>query len=152
MSIEEVRARARSYGAGQFIADDRVPILYGTHVVAEGSSRVYLGFAAGRLRWIRSGAQAGLWTGMRIGFKRDLCDGGEFVSLVIHGSPGWEGATVTIDGRVAGTLSADPSALLETDVSIGRHQLLVRSHESAYQQQLSFDRNSKGVVQIDIPR
>ncbi len=151
MSIEDVRGRARSLGASEFIVDERVPILYGTHVAAEGSSRVYLGFASGRLQWVRSGAQAGLWTGMRMGLKRDLCSGRELVSLIIHGSPRWERATVTINGAVAGRLSPDPSALLETDVPVGRNQLVISTRESTYRKVVSFDRNSQGVVQINVP-
>jgi hypothetical protein len=151
MSIEDVRARARSLGASKFIADGRVPILYGTHVAAEGSSRVYLSFAGSRLQWVRSGSQAGPWTGMRMGLKRDLCSGRELVSLIIHGSPRWERATVTINGTVAGTLSSEPSALLETDVPVGRNYLVISTRESTYRKVLSFDRNSQGVVQIDVP-
>lgn len=151
MSIEDVRARARSFGAGKFIAEGSVSILYGTHVAAEGSSRVYLGFTRSRLQWIRSGSQTGLWTGMRMGLKRDLCSGRQLVSLIIHGSPGWEHATVTINGRVVGVLSPEPSAVLETDVPLGRSHLVISTRKSTYRKLLSFDGNSQGVVQIDVP-
>lgn len=152
MSVEEVRARVRSFGANALIADDRVPVLYGTHVVARGSSRVYLDFGAEGLRWTRVGSQSGLWAGMRIGVKHDLCSGKEFVSLVINGSPGWEGATVTVNGTIVGTLSPAPSALLETDVPVGRSQLVITTPQSTFRKDLSFDRNSNAVVQIDVPR
>jgi hypothetical protein len=150
MSVADVRARARSFGASEFIADDRVPILYGTHVAANGSSRVYLGFTRSRLQWVRRGSQAGPWTGMRIGTKRDLCSGRELVSLVIHCSSGWERAEVIINGKPAGTLSSAPPLLLETDVPVGQVDVVIRAAQSTYQKRLLAD--SKGIVQIDVPR
>src|SRR6266849_4964554 len=103
MSVEDVRARARSLHASQFYADTRGSVLNGTHAVAEGSSRVYLSFDAGGLRWFRNASQAGL-TGMRVGIKHDLCSGRSFVTLMIDGGPEWSNGTVTVNGATFGKL------------------------------------------------
>src|SRR5260370_24949172 len=118
MSIEDVRGRARSLGASEFIVDERVPILYGTHVAAEGSSRVYLGFASGRLQWVRSGAQAGLWTGMRMGLKRDLCSATGLVSLVVHGSPRWGRPNAANNGALPVRVAPRPTTQLGMDATV----------------------------------
>jgi hypothetical protein len=151
MSIDDVRARARSLHASQFYDDARVPVLNGTHTVAEGSSRVYLSFSTGGLRWFRTAEQVG-FTGMRAGLKYDLCSGGKFVSLVIDGNPQWGRATVTVDGAAIGTLSGGQLAFLEADVPLGEHELLIQTPPYVYRQRLSFDDRSDGVDRIHLPQ
>ena len=151
MSVDEVRAHARSLHASQFYDDARVSVLDGTHTVAEGSSRVYLSFGMGGLRWFRTAEQVG-FTGMRAGLKHDLCSGGKFVSLVIDGNPQWGNAAVTVDGAVIGKLTGGQLAFLEADVPLGEHELLIQTPPYSYRQRLSFDERSDGVDRIHLPQ
>lgn len=148
MSVTDVASRSRAHGATQFVADERLPLLYGTHVAAAGTSRVYLGFVEGELRWYRRGEQAGPWTGMRIGAKHDLCTGSTIVSLVIHGSSRWNGARVFVDGRLVGALGGAHVSVVEVDVPLGMHEIVVKNEQQTAMRKVSTD-GARGIEQVD---
>jgi len=151
MSVDDVRARAQSFHVARFYDDAGTPVLMGTHTVSKGSSRVYLSFGAGGLRWFRTAEQVG-FTGMRAGLKHDLCSGRQFVSLVIDGNPQWGKGVVTVDGVAIGTLTGGEVAALEADVPTGEHELLIQAPPYTYRQRLSFDERSEGIDRISLPR
>jgi hypothetical protein len=152
MTVEQVRAIAVSLDIPTVHAMPRRSVLYGTHEIGTGRSRVWLEFEANQLKWYRRGTQAG-WTGMRVGVKQAVCVPDTFASLVIHADQTWQYADVRLDGRTIGTLApAGPIAFLEVDIPIGRHHLVVtKAGLLPFSHVFTTDQRGEGVIRIGIP-
>ena len=152
MTLEQVSAAAASLDISTVHPMPRRSILYGTHEVGLGRSRVWLDFEANELKWYRRGTQAG-WTGMRVGLKQTVCSPGAFVSLIINAGQKWSEADVRLDGAAIGVLApTGPIAFLEVDVPMGHHRLTVsRPGVPPFSYDLKNEGRADGVIRIDIP-
>src|SRR5258708_7329833 len=83
MTLEQVGAAAASLDISTVHPMPRRSILYGTHEVGLGRSRVWLDFEANELEGDRRGTQPGS-TGTRVGWKRTACPPRPRGSLITH--------------------------------------------------------------------